>query len=117
MPGSTVNSFASPPETDGTIQRKRPETFAFLSGIALVLAIPGPLLVLIVYILNWLSIQDDSLLLIFLVGFYSGLFLNAFALVIGLCSMPRWKGLVAVCISIAWWCFVYREIAYGDWSI
>ncbi len=117
-PSSNVDSFSHTPEFDNPKHRKmsRQETVAFLSGAALVLAIPGPLLVLIAYMVTLLPIRHAALE-IFLGGFYVGLFFNAFALVMGLCSLFRWKGFVAVCISIGWWYWVYREIAYGDWNL
>lgn len=117
-PSSNVDSVSHPPELDDPKPRKmsREEAIDFLSGAALVFAIPGPLLVLIAYILPLLSVRETSLT-IFLAGFYLGLIFNAFGLVMGLRSLFRWKGIIAVCTSIGWYYWVYWAITTFDWAI
>ncbi|MFT3880451.1 MAG: hypothetical protein QM703_12415 [Gemmatales bacterium] len=118
-PNSNRDNFSRPPEFNDPAYRKawRKETVDLVSGAALILSIPGPLLVLIAYLLPDLPSIRDAVLALFLGGFYFGLIFNAIALVTGLCSLLRWQGFVAVVVSIGWWCWVYWALTSYDWAI
>jgi hypothetical protein len=80
----------------------KPTTIQAMAIYALILAVPGPLLVLLAYVIYHPSIAPA----LWMCGIWVGLVLNGPALLLGLCSCWRWEGLEAVVISGCWWAWI-----------
>ena len=81
--------------------------------VALVLSVPGPLLVLLSCLIPvpWISAN------LFINGFYCGLCCNFVGLWLGLFRWFHPLGLIAFCVSMIWWLWIFWVIAYSDWNL
>jgi hypothetical protein len=80
----------------------KPTTIQTMAIWALILSLPGPLLVLLAYVIHHPAMSP----VLWMWGLGMGLILNGPALIMGLCSCWRWEGLEAVAISGCWWIWV-----------
>lgn len=81
--------------------------------VALLLSLPGPMLVILAYLIAGSTVSLE----LFLVGFYCGLICNFAGLLLGLYRWFHPMGFLAICISCVWWTWAIWGMITWDWNL